>query len=609
MNPPPRPLLVYDGDCGFCRYWVDYWRRLIGDGIDYAPYQEVLEQFPDIAPSSFERAIYLIEPGGRRRRAAEAAFAVLARAPGRGAGAWAYRWLPGFAWIAERVYALIARHREICYRLARIVWGPARQPSSHARVAALFLRAFGLIYFAAFASFAVQAEGLIGSDGILPLGQYLAALVRAYGLGIAWHLPTIFWLYANDATIVAACWTGAGAALLVSAGVLQRSLLALCFVLYLSLFYAGQVFLSFQWDLLLLEAGFLAIFLPRNAGALMVWLFRWLLFRFMFLSGWVKLASGDPSWRDLGALRYHFETQPLPSWIAWHAHQLPEAVLRGGVAATFLIELIVPFFIFLPGRLRLLAAVAFLCLQFCIVLTGNYNFFNLLTMLLCLFLIDDQWLARALPSVVGKPPQPARPHSLWRALTGAAATVVLLASATLLFEQLARRTAWAPLHAVLEVVAPFRIANGYGLFAVMTTERIEIVIQGAAADRRWRSYEFEYKPGDLRRRPPWNVPHQPRLDWQMWFAALGDERRSPWFGNLVVRLLQGAPPVLDLLADNPFPQAPPVYVRALRYRYRFTTVEERGATGAWWRRSLEGVYYPETRLKMSADESATISAQ
>jgi hypothetical protein len=330
-----------------------------------------------------------------------------------------------------------------------------------------------------------------------------------------------------------------------------------------------------------------------------IWLFRWLLFRFMFLSGCVKLLSGDPTWSSLSALDYHFETQPLPTPIAWYAYQLPHRIHQAGTLAALIIELLLPFLIFLPRRPRMIAAGGILLLQISITLTGNYCFFNLLTMCLCLFLFDDQAYSHLLPDRL------VRSHAFaaQRVPSAATRTAMRVLAAGIIFlgisdfvVQFDQRSPPRFLAAPLEWVAPLRIVNPYGLFAVMTTSRPEIIIEGSNNGRYWRPYEFKYKPGDVDRRPPWNIPHQPRLDWQMWFAALGTADQNPWFSSLLLRMLQDSPAVLGLFDGNPFPEGPPRYLRALLYDYRFATPAAH-AKGAWWQRKLIGTYYPTVSLR------------
>lgn len=586
------PLLIFDGDCRFCRYWVRYWQRLTGDRVRYAPYQDVGGEYPSLDEADFRATIFHDDGQGNLSSGAEAGFRVLARA-GRPAGLWCYQRIPGFAGIAEWAYRLIARHRGAAHRASRWLWGRERYPADYTGTARLMVLGLALVYLAAFLSFAVQARGLVGADGILPLADYLAAVREQLGASAWLRLPTLFWIDASDAAIVGLCLAGAGAALAILPA--RRAafwLLAGCYVAYLSVFHGGQVFTRFQWDLLLLEAGFLALWLPGHPR-LGVWLMRWLLFRFMFYSGAVKLLSGDPAWADLTALFYHFETQPLPTPLAWFAHHLPEWWLKASAAAVFVIELVVPFFYFLPRRPRMMAAWLTIALQVAILLTGNYNFFNLLTLVLCLALFDDRALGRVAPRRA--PPRRRAPRAV-----AAGLAVPVVALSLVQFAGLFDWRAPASVRDAMKAAGPFHLANTYGLFAVMTTERPEIIVQGRHEGGPWRTYRFQYKPGRRDKAPTWLIPHQPRLDWQMWFAALGSVQQNPWFGRFALRLLEGSEPVTDLLAYNPFPDEPPDQVRARLYQYRFTEPGSEAAEWAWWDRELTGLYlrpvgHPDSR--------------
>ena len=411
-------------------------------------------------------------------------------------------------------------------------------------------------------------------------------------------MPMVFWWNAGDVAIQAVCWSGAGLALLLTFNLLPRMSLLLLHVLYLSLLYAGQTFMTYQWDVYLLETGFLALVLTL-ATVPGIWLLRWLLFRFMFMSGVVKLLSGDPSWRNLSALSYHFLTQPLPTPLAWYASQLPASLLRLATGCMFAIELVLPFLIFCPRRMRFVAAFGVLLLQSCILVTGNYNWFNLQTLLLCLLLFDDAALRKILPhSLIRRLPVRTGKPAVRGAVPVLVRTLALLIVFSSLVQMDLRFGGNPPLAArkVEQLIAPLQIVNGYGLFAVMTTERDEIVIEGSDDGVEWREYEFRYKPGDPWRRPLWNIPHQPRLDWQMWFAALDDPRRLPWFSGFLRRILENEPSVTALLARNPFSDKPPVYVRALFYDYTFADGRDK-AKGQWWQRRLLGLYFPAVRLK------------
>ncbi len=312
-------------------------------------------------------------------------------------------------------------------------------------------------------------------------------------------------------------------------GKFERLILVVLFLLYLSFAAAGQEFLSFQWDSLLLEAGFLAIFLGRNR--IVPWLFRWLVFRLYFLSGAVKLLSADPTWRNLSAVGFHWHTQPLPTPLAWYADKLPTAIQHFMTGATLGIEVVIPFLIFFPRRIRMFGAWCLIGMQVLIFLTGNYTFFNLLTIALTLFLFDDRALARFVPAPVTERLLEVRNVTARARVAACVAVVVLVLSLSHLIETFNGRLPSA-LNTVVRYTAPLQIVNTYGLFAVMTTQRIEIILEGSADGETWQPYEFKYKPGDVNRAPGWVAPYQPRLDWQMWFAALSNYQTNPWFVNL-----------------------------------------------------------------------------
>jgi len=493
-------------------------------------------------------------------------------------------------------------------------------PTSSFRLSGvLFVRALGVTYLIAFASLAVQVVGLAGRNGILPAEAFLEAVRAQFGPARYWDVPTLFWWTgAGDGMLRAACWAGAAVGAAVAAGFAPRAGLALAWLLYLSLATVCRTFLNFQWDALLLEAGFLALLvapggLRRTLAAApdprrwALFLVRFLLFRLMFSSGVVKLASGDAAWWDLRALDVHYMTQPIPTWTAWYAHQLPHAVQAVSTAIMFVIELVAPWLIFAPRRLRLASFAALAGLQVLIAATGNYAFFNLLTLALCLAVVDDAVWPAALrrrlgPAVATADPAAAVATAAWPARVRriAVAMIVTLLVAIPTAAMTARWRLALPWPSVVtglaEALQPLRIANAYGLFAVMTPTRPEIVVEGSDDGTTWQAYEFRWKPGDLGRAPAFVAPHQPRLDWQMWFAALSDLRRQPWLQNFLVRLLQGSPEVLALVERNPFPGRPPRQIRAVLYDYRFTDLATRRATGAWWEREALRLYAPPGSL-------------
>jgi hypothetical protein len=457
----------------------------------------------------------------------------------------------------------------------------------------LFLRALGLIYALAFLSLAVQVKGLAGRGGILPAREFLQQVRGQSGKRSFFEVPTLCWLNSSDAFLQALCWSGAALGILIALGIAQLPSLILAWIFYLSLFSVTRLFLGYQWDSLLMEAGFLAIFLAplrlTPAGPIdtppwpILIVLYWLLFRLMFLSGLVKLRSGDWTWKRLTALTYHYETQPLPTPPAWFAHQLPERFHKFSAVAMFAIELGVPFLIFAPAPFRHVAAFLIIFLMLLIMLTGNYAFFNLLTIALCLPLFDNTFFGNSTPlsSQAGTSPQ--------FVLIGVAA--LLFAFSVIRLLRLFRIDARI-VRSVGNFLDTYPLVNHYGLFSVMTTSRLEIVVEGSRDAKTWLPYEFKFKPGDQKRAPPWVAPHQPRMDWQMWFAALSDYRLNGWFVGFLIRLLQGSAPVLALLKSNPFPDAPPLYLRAMVYEYRFTTRFERGATRAWWTREKRWLYCP-----------------
>jgi predicted DCC family thiol-disulfide oxidoreductase YuxK len=591
-------LLAYDGDCGFCAYWVRYWQRLTGERVRYVPYQEIAADHPDVPVEEFARSIQLFEPEGARYSGAEAAFRVLALVPGGGTSLWLYRHLPGFAGLAEATYSLIAQHRDMAYRWSRLLWGRERYPSTYDLVSWLFLRLLGLTYLVAFVSIGSQITGLVGAEGILPLSRYLNTLAVEHGAERYLFAPTLFWINSSDMALLSACFVGAAASSLLVLNVLTRTMLIVAFVLHLSLWVGLPVFGHIQPDALILEVGLLAIFLTWGSR-IVIWLFRWLLFRFMLMSGLVKLLTHDPSWAQLTALEFHYETQPLPTPLAWYAHQLPEWFQQFSALSMFGIELVLPFLIFAPRRLRFVAAWGFLVLQIAISLTGNYYFLNLLTIFLCLFLFDDRALAALLPArfIAHVHYRLPAPGQLATAAAAVLASSTVMVGLALTWQRIEQRPLPEPLATIVDTASRFGITNFYGFFGVMSTVRREIVVEGSRDGEHWQAYEFRYKPGDVHRCLSWSIPHHPRLDWTMWFAAGESPYENLWFGDLLYRLLEGAPPVLALLAENPFPDQPPAQVRAMLYRYRFTSEAERDATGDCWVREPLGIYVPPLSLE------------
>src|SRR5947199_2056508 len=553
-NPPTKPLLIWDGECHFCKLWIERWREITAGKVDYATYQEVADRFPEIQRDEFRRAMAFIEPDGEAFLAAEAVYRSLGYRSSRKWLAWSYDHVPGFAAISETAYKFIARHRGLGSTFTRLLWGKDVRPPTYFWARRWFLRALGLTYLVAFASLCVQVDGLVGSNGVSPLNQFLPAVYERFGRSAYSLLPTLCWLDSSNGFLYCLCRGGVVLSLLLILGIAPALSLVVLFVFYLSLTIAGQTFLSFQWDILLLETGFLSIFLapwrlwPRElmwrpgsatpaTGSPVslpgLFLLKFLLFKLTLMSGVVKLTSGDDCWWNLTALDYHYWSQPLPTVFAWWADKSPEWFKHFSVAFCLVVEIIVPFFIWAPRRPRLIAAGLMIFLQIVIAVTGNYCFFNLLTIALCLLLIDDSVAGSLCRGVLlHRVPDTATQRRgyncalplqdrlcSYAAIAVGIVTLAINASLSLIafkpHEELPQR-----LIASSGGFERYRIVNGYGHFRVITKARAEIVIEGSAAGIDWLPYGFTWKPGDVMRAPGWCAPHQPRIDWQMWFAAL-----------------------------------------------------------------------------------------
>ena len=469
-------------------------------------------------------------------------------------------------------------------------------------------------------SLAVQITGIVGEHGILPAGEFLSQVHQRYGASAYYNWPTLVWLSSSDAWLSTLCWSGAVASLLLIVGIAPTATAALLWLLYLSLTTAGQLFLEFQWDSLLLETGLLAVLYAPLCWREQVgdaveppFIVRWtiwlLAFKLTFLSGITKILSGDPTWANWTALSYHYETQPIPAWTSWYMYQLPPWVHYWSTGGSLFIELVVPWLIFLPTRFwrtRLVACALMLLLQAGIAATGNYGFFNLLTIVVYLALVDDRTLGRILPTRAPRdeeaeseygddPTHISTAEYVSRIVTvlrlGTAICIAALSVMTVFREMDRTRRVRGPFDrgwpgTPLTWVAPFNSVNGYGLFRVMTTARPEIVIEVSADGTVWKEQEFKWKAGDVMRRPRFVEPHMPRLDWQMWFAALDPFSAQEWLLVLAERIMAGETTVTRLLGPNPL-GGRPRYVRLAYYRYHFTSSSERAKTGAWWKREFD----------------------
>ena len=473
-------------------------------------------------------------------------------------------------------------------------------------VSALFTRLLALVYFAAFASLSGQITALAGPDGILPLENLFEQASQKHGWEKYFIYPTIFWFNAGETALTAATWLGCALSVFVFLNYKSRVSLIALYLLYLSLFHAGQIFMNFQWDYLLMEAGFLAIFLRPDAK-IIIFLYRWLLFRLRFLSGLSKIVSNDPSWAGLSALTFYFETQPLPHVGAWYAHHLPEWILILATAAVLVIELAVPFMMFMSRKYRFIAAWLTIGMQLLIILTSNHNWFNVLTIVLCLFLFDDKALKRALPAslcnflATSKPASPVRiyeklPRNLF-------AGIIILVSSIQLFEMATGKRMEGNLKVALDYVQRWSLSNKYHVFPTVEQKRIELVIEGTMDGVHWLPYEFKYKMGRPDKNMPVIIPHHPRIDWMMWFVQL-NPIFLPWFEDFLQALLDSSESVTAQLEHNPFSEHPPSAIRVLVFEYSFTSPEQYELTGYWWNSTFLGPFSPLPVIQRQLNSSS-----
>jgi Lipase maturation factor len=457
----------------------------------------------------------------------------------------------------------------------------------------LFERSLALIYLIAFFCTANQFVPLLGEHGLLPVPRFIRQIPFAAS-------PSLFYLAPTDRAFRIAAWVGITVSTGLLIGLLQRwswvavASWATLWLLYLSFVNIGQIFYGFGWESLLLETGFFAIFLGASTTApsiLLLGIWRWVLFRDMFGAGLIKL-RGDSCWRDLTCLNYYFETQPIPNALSWYFHWLPASVHRAGVAFNHVAELGVPFLYFAPQPIAAIAGFITILFQLSLIVSGNLSWLNWMTVVLCIPTIDDRWLSW-LPI---SSPAVQMPPVVQRVGIYAVAVVVAILSIRPIVNMLSTRQlmnfSFNPIHLV----------NTYGAFGSITRVRNEIVLEGTdeptiTPSTAWHEYEFKGKPGNPAFRPPQIAPYHLRLDWLMWFAAMGSPEDQPWFPALIVKLLQGDPGTLGLLRTNPFPDRPPRYMRGLYYEYRFTTPDEHRQKGDWWKRRLVGVYFGPATLK------------
>jgi lipase maturation factor 1 len=530
----------------------------------------------------------------------------------------------------------------------------ARGPADRLIPRWIFLRALAAIYFSAFYSLLFQIKGLIGPKGILPAQQYLAAVARSLDSARYWYAPSLFWLSSSDGMVMAVTWVGLLAAVAALLNLWPRLSFFVCWVCFLAFVASSSEFSSYQSDGMLLEAGFLALFFCPGgfmpgwgekalAPRASLWLLQWEWFRIYFESGMVKLLSGDQQWRNMTAMDEYYQNGPLPTWIGWYAEHLPHWFHAATALGTLVMELGIVLMLFFPRRVRLVCFLIVTPWEIGVILTANYTFLNYLVLALGLLLLDDRTLRRLVPQR-WRPAEPQTPSDTpagpeqtlslpatdssavpddridadreqentpqkwnkqlvrWRSMLGVAVSAVML---TWIGYDTAAEMVGLPLRGLPLPMAPvawldpFRIANQYGLFAVMTRGRYDIEFQGSADGVSWVPYRFRNKPQLLDEAPRIYAPYQPRFDWNLWFASLGDWHQSQIVPLTEERLLDNDADVLALFKGNPFENVPPRFVRAVLWRYWFTSMDEKRRTGNWWRRQLLGLYAPE--LTKAAD--------
>jgi len=485
----------------------------------------------------------------------------------------------------------------------------------------IFLRALGLIYYSAFFSLAFQIRGLIGPHGVLPAGEYLQAVAERFGHSGYWYAPTLLWISSSSHMLTGICWLGMIASLLLVLNFWPRGMLAVCFVCFLSFVSAAQDFSGYQSDGMLLEAGFISMFLapagfrpgwgeasPPSRASL--FLLIWEGFRIYFESGVAKIMGGDPQWRNFTALDEYYQNGPLPTWIGWHMQHLPHWFHAAIAFGTLALELGLAWMMFLPRRVRIVCFFILTPWQIGIILSANYTFLNYLVLALGFLLLDDRFLLPYLPpfwkksflaTKEAKPLSESQAEQGWRKKLWVQLSALKLAVAgvmlTWIFYVTLAEMVWmvkpVPLPTTpVSALEPFRIANRYGLFAVMTRGRYEIEFQGSDDGQTWVVYPFRFKPQDPGKAPRIYAPYQPRFDWNLWFASLSSWRREPIVVRTEQSLLRGDLDVLLLFSGNPFPHAPPRQVRAVIWQYWFSTPDEKRSQGMWWRRQLLGLYAP-----------------
>ncbi len=469
-------------------------------------------------------------------------------------------------------------------------------PENYTLAAHVLPRLLGFIYFFAIGAFIFQIKSLLGKEGILPVSEYLSYFSKYSPKARYYYIPSLFWLSSSDCALLGVVFLGTSISIFLMLGIYPALCLIILFILYLSIVSVGQDFLSFGWESFLLEITFYTFLISLTPiPNTLCWInINFLLFRFHVQAGTIKFQSRDPCWRDMTGASFHYESQPLPTAWAWYVHKLPLSLHKMSTFMMFVCECIVPFGLFLTEEIRAFSGILLITLQIAFWLTGNFSYLNHMTAVFCIICFSNHYLAWLNPDIQN------HPSSL---LSDMFLTVI----GTLFFSlQIVRL--WQhfhryrnPLTVWLDRLSPFHLVNRYGLFAIMTKQRIEIIIEGSEDGDVWKEYLLSYKPSEITRRPRRISPYQPRIDWQMWFLPFDDFESATWFQKFLYHLLKGSPEVLKLIRHNPFPEKPPKYIRAVMYDYHFSTRKQKKELGWWWQRQWIGPFSPVMTLQELAN--------
>ena len=582
-------VLIYDGDCQLCDYSVSFWRSLIDHKIPARSYQDVSDQYAYIPIDVFKKSVVFIDSDNHVYTGFGAIFRSLR-------SVFVYRWCDWlyqhsylFQTIMDRLYRFCASNRSVIYRCIVFFRGHKSESSSYGSALWIFKRGLAVSFFIALISLLTQVLGLFGSNGILPIKETASLL-------------SLFSFSTSDAFILGMCWTGLIASICLFLGFWEWGALVLLWLIYRTFVAHTYVFLWYQWDILILELTLLTIISTKpfrffswsfrqNPRFLIRFAYKFLVFRLMTMSGVAKLISSDGSWSNLTALFYHFQTQPLPTMMSWFAHQSPSWLLHLGCLMVLVIECVVPFFIFGPRRFRHGATLLLIGFQLLILATGNYGFFNLLTIVALLMCLDDTWLGFFVSGQFRKPLMSRYALVVYFMQT----LVLVLFIGCSLFIDLNRvfPDSFKRFDFFRHRIQSTATIGSYGLFANMTTVRRELLFYGSLDQAEWVPFPLKYKPNLPKQAPQFLWFSMPRLDWQLWFSSLEPYRPNAWINQLALRLLEGSSTVGQLFLNSPLiHNQAPRHIMVTIQEYRFSSFAEKRQTNHWWIRGNQYVYMP-----------------